>query len=97
MAAGQPPTLALFNNQLTSFAVQLRHLCEQISDVNNQVSKQGSSGLQALGASSADATDIINRWAQLNTVAALYFGTATQATTFNFDDALSNVRGGITS
>lgn len=97
MAAGQPPTLALFNNQLTGFAVQLRHLMEQVSDVNLQVGKQGTSGLQALGASPADATDIINRWAQLNTIAALYFGTATQATTFNFDDALSNVRGGLTS
>lgn len=97
MAAGQPPTLALFNNQLTSFAIQLRHLMEQVSDVNLQVSKQGTAGLQALGAAPADATDIMNRWSQINTIAALYFGTATQAAAFNFDDALSNVRGGMTS
>lgn len=97
MTAGQPPTLALFNNQLTSLAVQLRHLFDQIADLNLQISKQGATGLQTLGASPGDATDIINRWAQINTLAALYFGTATQATTFNFDDALSNVRGGLTS
>jgi hypothetical protein len=97
MTAGQSPTLALFNNQLTSFAIQLRHLCDQISDINLQIAKQGTAGLQAMGASPADAADIMNRWGQINTIASLYFGTATQASVFNFDDALSNVRGGATS
>lgn len=94
MAAGQQPTLSGINGQLSACAVQLRDLCQQIGDLNLQVGKLGASGLQGLGATAPDATDIVNKWATIATVAAVYFGTATQATTFNFNDALAPVRAG---
>jgi hypothetical protein len=94
MAAGQQPTLSGINGQLSACAVQLRDLCNTITDLNLQVGKLGTSGLQGIGASPTDATDIVNKWATINTVAAVYFGTATQGTAFNFNDALAPVRAG---
>ena len=67
---------------------------QQIADFNLSVAKLGSAGLQNLGGtgngfSPADATTVIADAATLNTVAAVYFGTATQGTLFNFNDALA--------
>lgn len=92
--AGQQPTIAGLNGSLSSAAIQLRDLCAQITDLNLQVGKLGVTGLVALGTDTATATDMVTKYAQINTVAALYFGTATQASAFNFNDALAPVRAG---
>lgn len=94
MAAGQQATLTGINGSLSSCAIRLRDLCAEIADLNLQVGKLGVAGLEGLGASPTDATDIVAKYAQIATVAALYFGTATQGTTFNFNDALAPARAG---
>lgn len=95
MSVGQQPTLDTFNNQLTSCAVQMRDLCEVVTDLNLQVGQLGTAGLEALGASSTDAQGIVSQWAVLATVAAVYYGTATQGTQFDFNNALAPVRAGL--
>ena len=88
-AAGQQPTVASLDGQLTSCALRLRDLCRDVQNLNKQVGKLGSAGIVALGTDTAHADDMVTKAAQINTVAALYFGTATQATTFDFNDALA--------
>lgn len=95
MAAGQQPTLAGLNGSLTSAAVRMRDLMQEVRDLNLQVGKLGLAGLETLGASPADAQDIIGKWAYINTPAALYYGAATQSPAFNFDDALAPCRAGL--
>ena len=96
MTAGQPPTLDIINNTLTSVAVQLHGLMAQITELHLQFSvKLGAAGIQALGASQADAADIAAKWDMIGTVADTYFGKAPPD--YNFDDALAPVRGGLTT
>jgi hypothetical protein len=94
------------NNILTAFAVQLRNACRQISNLNLAVNGQGAglAYLQSIGYSNtsnpanpgsvSDAALALSVISYLNTVAGVYFGTATQGTTFNFDQQLSEVWGG---
>jgi hypothetical protein len=93
MTAGQQPTLELINNTLTSAAVRLHALASEITDLHLQVTKLGTAGLQALGASAQDATDITTAWNVIATVSAVYFGTAATPA-YNFDDALAPYRAG---
>lgn len=95
MTAGQQPTLDLANGLLTSVAVRLHALMNEVADLHLQYSvKLGAAGIEALGASAADAADIVAKWDSIGTVAGVYFGTAA-ADHFNFDDQLADVRGGI--
>lgn len=94
------------NNIITSLAVQLRDVCRQISNLSLSVNgqAQGLAYLQSIGYSNApnaanpggvsDAALAQNTISYLNTIAAVYFGTATQSTTFNFDQQLSQVWAG---
>lgn len=91
------------NNIITSLAVDLRNVMRTISNLNLAVNGQaaGLAYLQSIGYGSAanpanpgsvsDAQLALNMIAYLNTVAGVYFGTATQATDFAFDQALSQV------
>lgn len=94
MPAGQQPTIPGLNGSLTGVALRLRDVCRDIANLNQQIGNLGTSGLIALGTDSPTATDMVNSAAQMNTVAAVYFGTATQATTFDFNDACSSLWGG---
>ena len=103
MTAGQQPTLDLVNNQLTSCAIRLHALMNEIADLHLQYSvKRGATGLQALAQaqgvtlSASDAADIIAGYDQLGTVAAVYLGGAAQSPAYPFADALALVRGGLT-
>lgn len=92
MPIGQQPSVLVIDSALTSYALQMRDLMRQIRDFNLQIGKLGAAGLVALqpaGYSPADASNAVAMAATLATPATLYFGTATQATTFNFNDALS--------
>jgi hypothetical protein len=89
------------DNILSALAIQLRDACRQIYNLNLAVNGQaaGLAYLESIGYSGtanpanpgsiSDAQLALNMIAVLNTVAGLYFGTATQATTFNFDQQLS--------
>lgn len=82
------------NSQLGSLAVQLRDLMVAVTSYHQKVTGLGHAGQMALGFTDADATDLQLRADYINTVAALYYGTAAQPTPFNFDDALSGPRAG---
>jgi len=93
MSIGNQPTVASLNNTLTNLSTQMRNLMEQVSNFNAQIGQLGTSGLENLGGTglgfaSADATAMVNAAAILNTPAAIYFGTATQATEYDFNTAL---------
>jgi hypothetical protein len=94
------------NNIITALAVNLRDVCRHISNLNLAVNGQGAglAYLQSVGYSNAsnpanpgsvsDAALALSVISYLNTVAGVYFGTATQGTTFNFDQQLSEVWAG---
>lgn len=94
------------NNIITSLAVHLRDVMRQIANTNLAVNGQGAglAYLESIGYSNAsnpanpgsvsDAALALSVISYLNTVAGVYFGTATQGTTFNFDQQLSEVWAG---
>jgi phage-related protein len=91
MAAGQQATPAAINQALTSYAVQLRNLCQQITNLNVFIGDLGTGGLETLTPpyNADDAASVVSYAAILNTVAAVYYGTATQATEYDFNNALA--------
>lgn len=91
------------SNIITALAVQLRDVMQRIANLNLAVNGQGTglAYLQSLGFSNtsnpanpgsvSDAALALSVISYLNTVAGVYFGTATQGTTFNFNQQLSEV------
>ena len=91
---------------ITALAVRLRDTMRQISNLNLAVNGQGAglAYLESIGYSGtanpanpgnvSDAQLAQNMISYLNTVAGVYFGTATQASEFNFDQQLSEVWAG---
>lgn len=94
------------NNILTALAVRLRDDMRQIYNLNQAVNGQGQglAYLESIGYSAADNPDnpggvsdaalALSVLSYLNTVAGVYFGTATQGSEFNFDQQLSMVWAG---
>jgi hypothetical protein len=91
---GNQATVAGINNMLTQLYIQYRDLCQQIGNEAEDINKLGSAGLQALGFSSGDATAILADVSYMNTGPQIFCGTATQATLFNFNDALAHLSAG---
>jgi hypothetical protein len=92
MAVGNQPTVAGINNSLSSYALQMRELTDQILNFQqflNGAAGLGSAGLVAIGYSTADAATVLAMANYLNTIAQVYRGTATQGTLFNFSNATS--------
>jgi len=91
------------NNMITSSAVHLRDVLQQISELSLSVNGQGDglAYLESLGFSGdpraenpggvSDAAYAQSMISYENTVAGVYFGTATQATAFNFSQQLSQL------
>lgn len=99
MTVGNPPTVAAINQALTNYAVQMRDLMQNIANLNMQIAQLGQAGLESAtlcppGYDTADAPVVVSQAAILNTLAAVYFGTATQATEYNFNNALCGLWAG---
>jgi hypothetical protein len=106
MPVGQQSSANNVNNQLTTLAIGLRDVMHQIAELSEFVNGQGNglAVLQALGFGStanpanpggvSDAQQALNMLSYLNTPAAVYFGTATQTSAFNFDQELSQLWAG---
>lgn len=106
MSVGNQANTTTISNAITSSAINLRSVMEGINHLSTFVNGQGT-GLQtlaAIGFSTAptaanpggisDAQYALNMISYLNTVAGVYYGTATQATTFDFNQELSQMWGG---
>lgn len=95
MAVGNQATLtqALVNSYAAQLAIQLRSMCQQILTFQAAVVALGLTGLQGIGFTAADAQIILNMANYMATIAQVYQGTATQATTFNFENALTALTG----
>jgi hypothetical protein len=89
MTVGQPASETGINGTLTTLALQLRELADDILEQWAYLNKLGTGGLQNLGFSPADAQAALDAVDHMQTVAAVYKGTATQGTAFNFEDALT--------
>lgn len=94
------------DNLITSLAVNLRDVARRVYNLNLAVNGQGTglAYLQSLGYSNtanpanpggiSDAAQALAMISYLNTVAGVYFGTATQGSAFSFDQELSQVWAG---
>lgn len=94
------------DNVITSLAVNLRNIMQQIHNLNLSVNGQGQglAYLQSLGYSNAsnpanpggvsDAALALSMIGYLTTVAGVYYGTATQTPAFSFDQELSQIWAG---
>lgn len=96
MSVGNPVTAQTLNQRLGQVAVQMRQVMESASDLFKVANGLGSSGLQAAGLSSGDATTYLLLVGYLNTLTGIYYGTVQQggtggtgASTFPFDNGLS--------
>jgi hypothetical protein len=94
MAIGYQTTQEQVNAQVGNLALGLRNACRQIINFQEWVQKENTAGLEALGFSADDAQAILTASNYLNTVAALFFGTAAQPSPFDFDDAVASTYGG---
>jgi hypothetical protein len=95
----------MIGNQLTAFqinalvgqaAVNLRDACQNVINLQNTITAQGLTGLEAapISLDSDDAAQLTLVVNYLNNVALVYFGLATVASEFDFDTAVSPVYGG---
>jgi hypothetical protein len=107
MTVGVQATKAAMDQNLTSLALQLRSLMQQIAnewtDVNNGATGTGVQVLAAMGydnttdsapGNQTDASYASYLLNTMNTVAEVYFGNATQAETYNFNNALAPLMAG---
>lgn len=88
MAIGNQPNVAQLNAQAAQIASTWRSTAQQTLALQAYVVGLGQAGLVSLGFASADATALTNAVNQMATMAGLFQGTATQATTFNFQNAM---------
>ena len=106
MPVGAPVGSSQVDNILSALAIQMRDTMRQVYNLNLAVNGQGTglAYLQSIGYSNvanpsnpggvSDAALALSMISYLNTVAGVYFGTATQGTQFNFDQELSQLWAG---
>jgi hypothetical protein len=106
MAVGATIGSSQVDNIMSALAVNLRDIMQQIANLNLSVNGQGQglAYLQSVGYSNvpsaanpggvSDAALALSVISYLNTMAAIYFGTAAQPSPFNFNNQLSEVWAG---
>jgi hypothetical protein len=106
MSVGNQASTGTISGALTAFSTNLRDTLLGVQNLSVFVNGQGNglTALENIGFSNAanpdnpggvsDAQWALNAIAYLNTVAAVFFGTATQAAEFDFNNALAPLWGG---
>ncbi len=96
MSVGTQLTQGNVDGQITNLSVALRDLCQAITNLSSTINGQGDglAVLESTGYSAEDAAQAQAAVSYLNTIAAVYFGTAAQAQPFNFNNELSQYWGG---
>ena len=99
MAIGNAGSLSItyINTTLGNLAVNKRNHEQDVIQFAQILNQEGSAGLQAIGFSAADATNVLAAINHLLTNAQIYFGQANQPANFNFDITpdLIEARGGV--
>ena len=93
MAIGNQPNVQQLNSQAAQLASTWRSTAQQTLALQSYVTSLGQAGLVALGFAAADATSFTTAVNQMATMAGLFQGTATQATVFNFQNAMVALTG----
>lgn len=93
MAIGNDPTAAQINSQGAQIAMQWRAVAQASLAYQAYVVALGQAGLVAKGMTSADATALLTAANYMATNAQVFQGTATQGSTFNFQNALVALTG----
>lgn len=96
MAVGSQASSATVNQELTDYSVAMRNIMTKVTELSRWINGQGGgqAKLESMGYSPADATAALNNISYLNTVAAIYFGTANQPANFDFNNQLSQLWAG---
>jgi hypothetical protein len=94
MTVGPQLSAAQVNAQLSQLSIGLRDACRAAANFQEWAVTTGAAGLEAIGYDSADASTVLNLANYMNTIAAVFFGTAGQASEFDFDNAISQLYGG---
>jgi hypothetical protein len=95
MSAGDQPSVAQVNATVGGFATQLRALFQGIQNFEAWLSAYGgAAALQTLGFTSGEASTIVSTMGNLNTLASIYTGTATQPAVFNYEANSNALWGG---
>jgi hypothetical protein len=91
MSVGQQISNSVIDSQLTQLSVALRDVLQKIDNFNTEINGQGDglTYLQSIGYDAADAQTVLTLLGYLNTISGVYYGSATQAADFNFNNALS--------
>jgi hypothetical protein len=93
VAIGNQPNVQQLNSQAAQLAATWRSTAQQTLALQSYVTSLGQAGLVGLGFTSADAAAFITAVNQMSTMAGLFQGTATQATLFNFQNAMVALTG----
>jgi|SRR6266704_3041877 len=91
MTVGAQATKATIDQRITDLSLAMRNIMNSVSCLSTNVNGQGNglTTLEGMGYNPTDAAQAQAAISYLNTVAGVYFGTATQATLFNFNQQLS--------
>jgi len=93
MTVGVQLTKAAVDQLITNLSVQMRDVLTDLSlNVNGQGG--GLAYLEAIGYTAGDAATALAAISYLNTIAGVYFGTATQDSDFDFNQTLAQYWGG---
>jgi hypothetical protein len=93
VAIGNIPNQQQVNSQAAQLAGQWRSCAQQSQYFEAYISALGTAGLIALGFASGDATNMVTMANYMLTLSQVFQGTATQATDFNFQNALVALTG----
>lgn len=96
MAIGSRSSSGTVDQQLTDIAVSMRNIMQAAANMSRWINGRGGGQplLESMGYSPADAAAALSSISYLNTVAAVYFGTAAQPTSFDFNNQLSSLWAG---
>jgi len=93
MAIGNIPNQQQVNSQAAQLASQWRSCAQQSQYFEAYIATLGTAGLIALGFASADATNMVTMANYMLTLSQVFSGTATQASEFDFQNALVALTG----
>lgn len=95
MTAGNQPSMVQVNATVGGFATQLRSLFQGIQNFQAWLSAAGgATELTGLGFTTGDAATIVSTVGNMNTLANIYAGTATQPAVFNYEANSNSLWGG---